>query len=147
MQVKPHLEWKVPQKFYDLYNLDDIVVPEIDGLRYNHLPAFFRQMVGVGQHKVHNDILARGEWAEAIQAYLAAISYADAMIGRVLRASMKMLQSNVVSLVSLVLMMWPSRFSKIHDSPFAGSKPSPAGKRWAMTWQCLASPPLAVPQV
>jgi serralysin len=84
---KPHLAWEVPQKFYDRYDLNAINVPEIDGLGIDELPAFFRNMIGSGGGgRLHEWIEKRGDWADLLQAYFAAISYSDAQIGKVLRA-------------------------------------------------------------
>ena len=81
---RPHLMWKVPQRYYDRYDIEQIAVPEIAGLTYDDLPSFF-QLIG-GREPIHVGVEARSDWAPLIQAYLAAISYADAQVGRVLRA-------------------------------------------------------------
>lgn len=82
---KPHLSWDVPKKYYDLYNLDDIEVPQIEGVNYEDLPEFFQTLLGYG-HSIHMDVLEADVWPELVRAYLAAVSYADAQIGKVLDA-------------------------------------------------------------
>lgn len=81
---KPHMPWNVPRKYYDLHPLDSIVLPEAPPDDLNDIPpAGIRMARPDGDHK---EILESGRWKEAVQAYLAAISYADGQIGRLLDA-------------------------------------------------------------
>jgi arylsulfatase A-like enzyme len=77
---KPHMPWNVPRKYFDLHPLDQIELPphRVDDLA-DLPPAAVRMAKPEGDHRA---ILESGRWKEAVQAYLAAISYADAMIGR-----------------------------------------------------------------
>jgi arylsulfatase A-like enzyme len=81
---KPHMPWNVPQKYYDLHPLEAIELPPH---RTNDLadipPAGVRMAHALGDH---DKVLASGRWKEAVQGYLAAISYVDAQLGRVLDA-------------------------------------------------------------
>lgn len=81
---KPHMPWNVPQKYYDMHPLDKIVLPPTtpDDLA-DVPPAGLRMAKASGDHA---DVLASGRWKEAVQAYLAAISYLDAQVGRLLDA-------------------------------------------------------------
>lgn len=81
---KPHMPWNVPRKYYDLHPLDQIQLPPYQENDLEDLPpAAIRFAKPQGDHK---QIVDSGRWKEAVQAYLAAISYADAMIGRLLDA-------------------------------------------------------------
>jgi arylsulfatase A-like enzyme len=81
---KPHLPWNVPRKYYDLHPLDKIELPPYREDDLNDLPpAGVRMARPEGDHAA---ILASGRWPEAAQGYLAAISYCDAMVGRLLGA-------------------------------------------------------------
>jgi arylsulfatase A-like enzyme len=79
---KPHLPWRVPKKYFDLYPLDQIKLPEV---RENELegvpPAGVRMAKPNGDHKTITDA---GKWKECVQAYLATITYCDAEIGRLI---------------------------------------------------------------
>jgi arylsulfatase A-like enzyme len=81
---KPHMPWFVPRKYYDLHPLDRIELPPH---RTNDLadipPAGVKVAHAFGDHA---KVLASGRWKEAVQGYLAAISYLDAQVGRVLDA-------------------------------------------------------------
>jgi arylsulfatase A-like enzyme len=81
---KPHLPWNVPRKYFDMHPLDKIELPpvKLDDLA-DVPPAGVQLARPQGDHA---DILASGRWREAVQAYLAAISYADAMIGQLIDA-------------------------------------------------------------
>lgn len=73
--MKPHQSWSVPQKYFDLYDPSEIVLPD-DSLA--ELPLFFQQFIDTSEHQ---KILARGDWEKLIVAYMAAISFADAQLG------------------------------------------------------------------
>lgn len=81
---KPHMPWNVPRKYYDLHPLSEIKLPPYREDDLADVPG-----AGVKMARPQGDhaaILASGRWKEAVQGYLAAISYADAMIGRLLEA-------------------------------------------------------------
>jgi arylsulfatase A-like enzyme len=81
---RPHLRWYVPKRYYDLHPLESIQAPA--GFRWDDLddiPAGGQRMRRAG---IFEGITGQGHWKAAIQAYLAAISYVDAQIGRVLDA-------------------------------------------------------------
>jgi arylsulfatase A-like enzyme len=74
----------VPQKYFDLHALDDIQLPPTQADDLSDVPA-----AGIKFAKAqgdHANVIESGRWKEAVQAYLAAISYLDAQVGRVLDA-------------------------------------------------------------
>jgi len=81
---KPHMPWNVPRKYYDLHPLDKIELAPYREDDLKDLPtAGVRMARPEGDHAA---ILESGRWKEAVQGYLAAISYCDAMVGRLLDA-------------------------------------------------------------
>ncbi|HEY7329213.1 MAG TPA: sulfatase [Gemmataceae bacterium] len=81
---KPHMPWNVPKKYYDLFPLETIELPPTRKEDLDDVPPG-----GVRMAKPNGDhaaILKSGRWKEAVQAYLAAIAYCDAQIGRLLDA-------------------------------------------------------------
>lgn len=81
---KPHMPWNVPRKYYDLHPLDKIELPPTKADDLADLPpAALRMAKPEGDHK---KMIESGRWKEAVQGYLAAISYADVMIGRLIEA-------------------------------------------------------------
>jgi arylsulfatase A-like enzyme len=81
---KPHMPWNVPRKYYDLHPLGSIQLPPHRDDDLDDVPPAGVQMARPqGDHRA---ILESGRWKDAVQGYLAAISYCDAMIGRLLDA-------------------------------------------------------------
>ncbi len=79
---KPHMPWNVPRKYFDMHPLDSIELPpHQDDDLVDVPPAGIQMAKPKGDHRA---IVESGRWKEAVQAYLAAISYADAMIGRLI---------------------------------------------------------------
>ena len=80
--VKPHMSWSVPKKYYELYPLDTIQLPKVQENDLADIPA-----AGIAMAKPdgdHADILKSGRWKDAVQAYLATITFCDAMVGRLI---------------------------------------------------------------
>lgn len=82
---RPHLPWYVPQRYFDLYPLEQIHIPEIPADDLDDIPEAGRRMAA-RTSEIMPIIKAAGAWPRAIQAYLASISFADAQVGRVLEA-------------------------------------------------------------
>ena len=82
---KPHIPWYVPRKYFDLYPLDSIELPKVKGDWMTGTPPAGRE-IGAERRKWHRWVTANDQWKQAIQGYLAGISFADAMIGRILDA-------------------------------------------------------------
>ena len=81
--VRPHLDWVVPQEYLDLYPVEDIVLPfTLDG-DLSDVPEFMRSLVF---DDLQQEVLDAGVWQAALQGYFASITFADAMLGRVLDA-------------------------------------------------------------
>jgi len=79
---KPHMPWSVPQKYYDMYPLDKIELPKVLENDLDDVPP-----AGVAMAKPDGDhaaILKSGRWKDAVQAYLATITFCDAMVGRLI---------------------------------------------------------------
>ena len=85
---KPHLPFHAPKEFFDMHPIEDVVVPEF---RMDDLNDILNER-GDAAFKPHVDFLWCQEYGvmkEAVQAYLATVSYADACVGVVLDALAK----------------------------------------------------------
>ncbi|MEC9003094.1 MAG: sulfatase [Planctomycetota bacterium] len=82
---RPHLPWYVPRKYFDQYPLDSIVLPKTRDHDLDDVPPA-GQKLAAARRADFKKIRQAGRWKQAIQAYLASISYADAQLGRVLAA-------------------------------------------------------------
>ncbi len=82
--TRPHMPWQVPKKWYDLFPVDSIVLPEVpkDDLA-DVPPAGVKMAKPQGDHAT---IVESDNWKYAVQGYLASIAFADAQIGRLLDA-------------------------------------------------------------
>ena len=82
---RPHLPWYTPKQYFDLYPLQDIVLPKVREDDLNDVPPAGREVAAF--RRIDHELIAEGGlWKQAIQAYLASISFADAQIGLVLDA-------------------------------------------------------------
>ena len=80
--IKPHLPWFVPKKYFDMYPLDKVQLPEVKENDLDDVPEAGKQIAR--SQGDHAGILKAGLWKNAVQAYLATITFADAMLGRLL---------------------------------------------------------------
>jgi arylsulfatase A-like enzyme len=81
---KPHMPWNVPKKYYDMFPLESIILPEVIENDLADIPVAGVKMAKPdGDHKA---MLESGRWKEAVQGYLAAGAFCDAMIGRLMEA-------------------------------------------------------------
>jgi len=81
---KPHMPWNVPRKYYNMHPLQSIELPPTKEGDLNDIPPAGVKFAGARGD--HAEILASGRWKDAVQGYLAAISFCDVMIGRLLDA-------------------------------------------------------------
>jgi arylsulfatase A-like enzyme len=82
---RPHIPWFVPRKYFELYPLDSVILPPVKEDDLADLPPIARQWA-LNQHSRHDLLVSTGNWKKAVQAYLACITFSDAMIGRILDA-------------------------------------------------------------
>ncbi len=78
---RPHTPYVAPKKYFDLYPLDQIKVPTIPQNYYDTVPAPARNALTRHKEEINlADHLAR----QAIRAYYASTTFADAQLGRIL---------------------------------------------------------------
>ena len=78
------MPWNVPRKYYDMHPLDQIELPPTQADDLADIPTAGKKMAKADGD--HREILQSGRWKEAVQAYLASITYCDAMVGRLIDA-------------------------------------------------------------
>ncbi|MDX9880470.1 MAG: sulfatase [Prolixibacteraceae bacterium] len=90
---RPHLPWYVPKEFFDLYPIEQIILPETINDDLSDVPDFAKILArGFGDpmdrstqempiKTDHEIILENDAYKEAIQGYLASISFADHCLG------------------------------------------------------------------
>jgi choline-sulfatase len=82
---RPHLPWYVPQKYFDKYPLDEIVLPHVLDGDLDDLPAAGLKLAK-DRRGDFETIRKADKWKHAIRAYLASITCADDRLGQVLDA-------------------------------------------------------------
>ena len=80
---RPHLPWYVPKKYFDMYPLDSIELPKLLENDTSDLGARAKELISRGGN-YHKNVVDNGKWKEAIRGYMASISYADAMVGKLI---------------------------------------------------------------
>lgn len=81
-----HVPLYVPQKWFDLYPLEDIQTPPYKSDDLNDIPPVGMQINDLPMMPSTEWAKESGEWKKIVQAYLACISYVDYELGRVLDA-------------------------------------------------------------
>lgn len=84
---RPHSPYTCPQRFYDMYNLDDIKIPK--GFKADDaddLPAIAQGLIQSDSLDFNTITATERQWKEYLRGYYACYSFADWNIGRVLDA-------------------------------------------------------------
>ncbi len=81
---RPHMPWQVPRKYYEMYPVDSIQLPKTIQSDLEDIPEAGRKMAR--PQGDHATMRKTDNWKYAVQAYLASITFADAMVGRVVKA-------------------------------------------------------------
>ena len=81
----PHYPNYAPQKYFDMYDLDSIQLPVTKADDLDDLPEAIRKNM-MNRSKQHKELEELGVLKDAVRGYLASVSFADAMLGRVLNA-------------------------------------------------------------
>lgn len=82
--VHTHVAWYVPKRFFDMYPKQGLQLPSPPADDLDDLGPAGRSVAL--QYNFHQCVTGQGLWADAVQAYLASISWADSQIGRLLTA-------------------------------------------------------------
>jgi arylsulfatase A-like enzyme len=81
---RPHEPWFVPKKYFEPFPLESIQLPP--GYKADDLDDVPPAGQRIGRNRYFEHIQKHEQWKKGIQAYLASIHFADAMLGRVLDA-------------------------------------------------------------
>lgn len=82
---RPHGPWYVPKEYFDQYPQAQVSLPTVKDDDVNDLPAIaIKYLNNPNNH--HNQIIRNDLYKSAVQAYLANITFADVMVGKVLDA-------------------------------------------------------------
>jgi arylsulfatase A-like enzyme len=82
---RPHLPFYAPPKYFGLYQRESVHLPVTKDNDLDDLPEAGRQFAAQ-RREDYELVIKTGKYRELIHAYLASISFADAMVGRLLDA-------------------------------------------------------------
>ncbi len=77
---KPHLVWEAPKKYFDLYDVNKIPLPQEPPLEGQNIPLRARG------YNLSKPPITDAQWREALRGYYAATSFMDAQVGVLLDA-------------------------------------------------------------
>ncbi len=80
---RPHLPWNAPRKYFDLFPLEGITLPELKADDLADVPKEGVMMAKAGEFAAIRDL---NKYRECVRAYLACIAFTDAQVGRLLDA-------------------------------------------------------------
>lgn len=80
--VKPHLPWYVPRKYFEMYPEDRVTLPKVDEKDLDDVPPIGKRMAKPDGD--HRSVIQTNNWRKAVQGYLAAITFLDAQVGRLM---------------------------------------------------------------
>lgn len=81
---RPHEPWFVPKKYFEPFALESIQLPP--GYKAEDLDDIPPPGQKLARNRYFEHIQKLGQWKNGIQAYLASIHFADAMVGRVMES-------------------------------------------------------------
>ncbi|WP_159520509.1 sulfatase [Sunxiuqinia indica] len=84
--IRPHVPWYVPQKWFDMFPLDQIETPPYNPDDYDDIPELGERVTNAPMMPTTEELIQSGEWKNAVQAYMACIAFVDAQVGKVLSA-------------------------------------------------------------
>ncbi|QYY34420.1 sulfatase [Ruficoccus sp. ZRK36] len=85
--IRPHLPFYCPPRFFDLYPMDEVVMPEVKDDDLEDIPLAGKKTAWKYRGPNYKKMESQGDiMRRAIQAYRACISFTDEQVGRVLDA-------------------------------------------------------------
>ncbi|NNC37398.1 MAG: sulfatase [Hyphomonadaceae bacterium] len=79
--IRPHVPWHAPQKWFDMYPLEDIELPPWLETDMDDIPLGGKTLTAVPQMPTLEWAIENNEWRPILQAYLASISFVDHCVG------------------------------------------------------------------
>lgn len=87
--VRPHVPYTAPKEYFDLYNLNDIEIPEVPVDEMSDIPNMGKSIAyGTLQTGDHYAVVNLSDtyWREMVYGYLACVSFVDDQAGKVIEA-------------------------------------------------------------
>lgn len=86
----PHTPWVAPEKYFDMYPLESIVLPEVPDDDLEDIPASTLAFMEDHLNKdfydsLVEDVHKKDKWKKLIRCYLACITFIDHQVGRIIK--------------------------------------------------------------
>ncbi|MDR2674125.1 MAG: sulfatase [Opitutaceae bacterium] len=127
---RPHIPLYVPKKYFDLYPADSVALPPCKADDLDDISKTALKLTTNQRTDVHDLVLKTGRWRDAVRAYLASITFADAQLGVVLDALDK---SNYAG--NTIVVAWSDHGWHLGEKHRWG--------KWSL-WRCSTQVPLLV---
>ncbi len=84
--IRPHAPWYAPQQWFDMHPAEKLTMPPYLATDQDDVPAISRALHEMPMMPTTEWAIESGEWPNAVQGYLASVSFVDHYIGEVLKA-------------------------------------------------------------
>ncbi len=84
--VRPHVPWHVPQKWFDLFDVEKIETPAYLKDDLEDVPQISKKVHEVPMFPTTEWAKESGQWKDIVEAYLASTAFVDDKVGMVLQA-------------------------------------------------------------
>lgn len=86
--IRPHVPYTAPRRFFDMYDINDLFVPEVPEDEFSDIPLFGKAVAyGYSPNGCWGDVqLKEGADLELVHAYLASTTFMDEQLGKVMDA-------------------------------------------------------------
>jgi iduronate 2-sulfatase len=87
--VRPHVPYTAPKEYFDLYDLDEIVIPKVPDDEMSDISVMGKSIAyGTIRSGDHYAVVNLSDtyWKEMVYGYLACVSFVDAQVGKVIRS-------------------------------------------------------------
>ncbi len=81
---RPHLPWYVPRRYFDLFPMPLLQMPELLDSDLDDVPPIGVRLAQ--PNRDHRKVVESNNYRRAVRAYLASVAFADAQVGRLLDA-------------------------------------------------------------
>jgi arylsulfatase A-like enzyme len=83
---RPHVPFFAPQRFFDRHPLAEVMLPTVLQTDRDDIPRFALELTHNPLPPSHDWFVESGKWQQAVQSYLACISFTDNNVGTLLKA-------------------------------------------------------------
>ena len=84
--IRPHVPWHVPQKWFDMFPLEEIVLPPYLPHDLDDVPEISKRIHEMPAMPATEWLINENKWKPMIQSYLACMAFVDHQVGKVLDA-------------------------------------------------------------